>query len=95
VETDEGRSQLEAIKIELKAKKSTPAIVHAGADVKWLQWSGTRNHPRATEMNASGATVTDRGGNFVEVKLASGRKFRKGRDTRGFEVSVNGKRVIG
>jgi hypothetical protein len=28
------------------------------------------------------------------VKLASGQTFRKGRDTRGFEVRVNGKRVI-
>ena len=95
LETDEGRSQLEAIKTELKAKKSTPAIVHAGADVKWLEWSGTRNHPKATEMTASGATVTDRGGKFLEVTLADGKTFRKGRDTRGFEVCVNGKRVIG
>ena len=93
--TDEGRAQLDAIKAELKAKKSAPETVHAPADVKWLEWSGTRNHPKATEMSASGATVTDRCGKFVEVKLTSGQTFRKGRDTRGFEVSVNGKRVIG
>lgn len=95
LETDEGRAQLDAIKVELKAKKSAPETVHAPADVKWLEWGGTRNHPKATEMSASGATVTDRGGKFVEVTLASGLTFRKGRDTRGFEVSVNGKRVIG
>lgn len=95
LETDEGRAQLDAIKVELKAKKSAPETVHAPADVKWVEWGGTRNHPKAIEMSASGATVTDRGGKFVEVTLASGQKFRKGRDTRGFEVSVNEKRVIG
>jgi hypothetical protein len=95
LETDEGLAQLDAIKSKLKAKKTANEAVHAPADVKWLEWGGTRNHPKATKMSASGATVTDRGGKFVEVKLASGQTFRKGRDTRGFEVSVNGKRVIG
>ena len=78
LETDEGRAQLDAIKSELKAKKTAPETVHAPADVKWLEWGGTRNHPKAKEMSASGATVTDRGGKFVEVKLAGGRTFRKG-----------------
>lgn len=95
LETDEGRAQLETIKLSLKAKKATPEIVHTPADVKWLEWTGSRNHPKCTEMSAAGAIVTDRGGKFVEVKLSDGATFRKGRDTRGFEVRVNGKRVIG
>lgn len=95
LETDEGRAKLDAINSELKAKKSTPEIVHAPADVKWLEWTGSRKHPKCTEMSATGATVTDRGGKFVEVKLAEGKSLRKGRDTRGFEVRVNGKLVIG
>ena len=95
LDTDEGSAQFDAIKSELQAKKSAPEIVHAPADVKWLEWSGSRNHPKCTEMNATGTTVTDRGGKFVEVKLADGTSFRKGRDTRGFEVRVGGKRVIG
>jgi len=93
--TPEGAAQLTEIKTALAAKKATPEIVHADAEVEWLEWSGSRNHPKCTEMKASGATVTDRGGKFVEVKLADGTTFRKGRDTRGFVVRVGGKRVIG
>lgn len=94
LETDEGHAHLNAIKLRLKENKTAPETVHADADVRWLEWGGTRKHPKAIEMSASGAAVTDRGGTFVEVKLTTGEKFRKGRYTRGFEVRINGKRVI-
>jgi hypothetical protein len=93
LETPEGLAQLAEIKAGIAVKKAKPAIVHENAEVAWLEWGGTRAHPRAYEMKVSGATVTDRGGKFVEVRLADGKTFRKGRDTRGFEVRVSGKRV--
>lgn len=95
LDTAEGRAQLDVLKSALQAAHTSPETVHAPADVTWLEWSGTRNHPTATAMSASGVTVTDRGGKFVVVKLADGQTFRKGRDTRGFVVRVGGTRVIG
>ncbi len=95
LETSEGQQQLSEIKADLASKKTATATIYENADVAWIEWSGTRNHPRATNYTATGATVTDGGGKFVEVRLPNGKTFRKGRDTRGFTVSVNGERVIG
>lgn len=92
LDTPEGQEQLARIKTEIAAKSVAPVKVIENADVTWLEWGGTRNHPRATEMKATGCKIEDAGGKFVTVTFADGKTMRKGRDTRGFEVLVAGKR---
>jgi len=62
-------------------------------DLVVLEVSGSRNHPHCEEKSSTGATVTDKGGKFLEIKLANGHTFKKGRDTNGFEARVKGKRI--
>lgn len=91
--TDEGREQLAHVKAEMAARKQTASRVIAGATVRWLEWVGTRNHPRAIERSADDCTVTDAGGKFVTVTLADGTTFKKGKATNGFAVFIAGKEV--
>jgi len=78
-----------------KSKKSGAEVkIVTDVEVRWIEWSGPLNHPKATKRQEAGCTVTDRGGKFVEVTTASGLKFKKGRATTGFEVRhSDGKQV--
>ena len=60
--------------------------------VTWIEWSGSRSHPKATNRRAEGCTVTDKGGAMGEVELPGGRIMRKGKKTNGFSVrTIEGK----
>jgi hypothetical protein len=62
--------------------------------VHWLEWSGTRNHPKAHERSATGVRITFSGGVFVVIDLGAGGTFKKKAYSRGFEVfDATGKRV--
>lgn len=91
--TDEGQEQLAQVKTEIASRKQTASRVITGATVRWLEWVGTRNHPRAIERESTGCTVTDTGGKFVTVALPDGTTFKKGKATNGFAVLVAGKEV--
>lgn len=91
--TDYGQEQLAQVKAEIAAQKKKPETVITGATVRWLEWVGTRNHPRAIERESTGCTVTDAGGKFVTVALHDGTTFKKGKATNGFAVLVAGKEV--
>ena len=65
-----------------------------GCTVKWLEWSGTRNRPKATENTADNCSVEWRGGKFCTVTFPQGGTMRKGTETNGFEVrDSEGRRV--
>ena len=94
LESPEGQEQLAEVKAEIAAaKKSEPRTI-TGATVRWLEWGGTRNHPRAIERREAGCTVVDAGGKFVTVLLPSGGSFRKGKRTNGFRVFSEGKEIF-
>jgi hypothetical protein len=84
---------LAAWKERQAATRASGAVEHIDVTVTWLEWGGTRNFPTVKERNADHCTVIDGGGKFLTIILPDGASFKKGRDTRGFEVSKNGKRM--
>jgi hypothetical protein len=56
------------------------------ADVRWLEWSGSRNHCKATERTAQAVDVTERGA-FYTFALPGGECVRK-------KIGSNGTVVI-
>ena len=56
------------------------------ATVTWLEWGGTRAHPRATECKAEGCTVLIKG-NTARVTFADGHTMTKRLTTTGFEIN--------
>lgn len=73
-------------------RKSIPPTIHENQTVKWLEWGGTRNHPKSTEHQEDGVTIIDNGGKMLTLKLKDGTTFKKGRDTNGFSFKGdNGK----
>lgn len=75
-------------------KKIKKGIVYNKATVRWLEWSGTKNYHCCKEMFAKDVTVIDKGGDFVRVVLQNGKVLKKKRNTKGFEVWHNSKRMI-
>ena len=88
LETEDGKSLLASIMAGIRAKQIAEPSVRNNMTVCWLEWGGTRSYPKCTEREAHGATVIDRGGKFLEITLATGETFRKGKDTRGFAVKA-------
>jgi|TARA_Y100000310_G_scaffold88102_1_gene85022 hypothetical protein len=75
-----------------KAKRKAEPVTYSNVTVEWLQWGGTRSHPKATVCKESGCTVLDKHGKMVTVTLPDGSTMRKGKQTNGFEVrDENGK----
>jgi len=60
-----------------------PGVIYDNASVEWLEWSGTRAHPRAKECKAEGCTVVVKG-QTATVTLPDGGKLVKRLSTRGF-----------
>ena len=65
-------------------------VVHKNCIVKWLEWGGSRKHPTCTEREEDECTVTDKGGAFVNVKMAGGQTMRKKKTCNGFSYLPNG-----
>ncbi|MFA5387838.1 MAG: hypothetical protein WC322_05670 [Candidatus Paceibacterota bacterium] len=55
------------------------------ADVKWIEWTGTRNHPRAIEHTAENILVTEKG-QFYTFHTEAG-DVRKKIDSSGTSVA--------
>jgi len=93
---EEGKEALAQVLAERSARRAAVPVVHRNCTVVWLEWGGTRNHPRAMERRAEGCIVEEKAGaKFVAVTLPDGKTFRKGRGTRGFEVrSAEGKLLV-
>ena len=82
-EIQEARNQLE----ELKSYKAPELKSNTyKANVRWLTWSGTRNHPKATEHIANNVDVTERG-SFYYFKDKDGNDVKKKIGSNGTEVT--------
>jgi hypothetical protein len=64
-------------------KPAADVVVHEDCVVEWIEWTGTRARPKATEMRAEGARVEVKG-KTATVTLADGRSFTKRTATNGF-----------
>ena len=84
---------------ELKAWHEPKAgeIIHPGCSGEFVDWSGTRNHPKATVVKFESLEVVEKGDWFtfiIQVTPVMVRKIRKGRNTNGFKVYDSNKRKI-
>ena len=84
---------------ELKAWQEPKAgeIIHPGCSGEFVDWSGTRNHPKATVVKFESLEVVEKGDWFtfiIQVTPVMVRKIRKGRNTNGFKVYDSNKRKI-
>jgi hypothetical protein len=77
---------------ELRAwqEPKTDEIIHPGCSGEFIDWSGTRNYPKATVVEFKDLTVIEKKDWFtfaIQVPpLGAVRKIRKGRKTNGFRV---------
>jgi vacuolar-type H+-ATPase subunit E/Vma4 len=83
-----GNDQLAEWKMRQKAMKESGSDVARGLSIKYLEWGGTRNHPVATEQIEHNVTIERKPGQkMVTITRPDGSTFRKGLDTRGFEIA--------
>jgi len=57
--------------------------IHEDVAVEWIEWSGSRNYPKATHKRLESATVTVKG-DWATIQGPVGKPFRKRLTTRGF-----------
>jgi hypothetical protein len=69
--------------VEKSAVKAAPPVEFA-AHVKWLDWSGSRNHPTCTKLEAD-ARVTKKGATYT-IQIFGKPSFQKRETTNGLEV---------
>jgi len=60
---------------------------HTDCVVEWIEWSGSRNHPKATERRAEGCTVAVKG-QTATITLPSGATLTKRLATNGFSFKA-------
>lgn len=79
----------------LAAWKPAPKTLgerHEGCIAEWLEWSGSRNRPRAEQRRADGIAVTVKG-SFATLHLPGG-DLRKKLGARGFVIRLaDGRRL--
>lgn len=90
LETEEFQTNLDNWK---KSQNKQPTI-YDNCSVTYLEWSGTRKHPRATTITEFDCRVVDKGGDFVLITTKQGRIFRKGKKTNGFVVVSENKTIF-
>lgn len=69
----------------LKAYKADNSVYEYQADVEWIEWSGSRRHPKANKFSAENILVTEKGC-FYTFHLP-GRDVRKKIDSNGTRVN--------
>lgn len=70
-----------------KFGQKSDGIIHENCKVEWLEWAGTRNHPKATRQTADGCTVSVKG-QTATITLPDGKSFVKRLKTNGFSFRV-------
>ncbi len=85
---------VQALKEYKEEKKKREVKVYENCTVEWLEWGGTRKHPKAIQCHAKNATVTHDGGQFVKIRLTDGTEFRKKIGSNGFTVSDKSRRIF-
>lgn len=89
VEGDEptGGDLLAEYRVKQKALKADAPDVLRGQSIKYLEWGGTRNHPRATERTLENVSIERKPGQkMVTITTEAGKTFKKALDTRGFQI---------
>lgn len=69
------------------SKPSEANVTLDDVTVTWLDWGGTRRHPRAIERTAEHCSVTWTGGAMCTVHFPGGDEMRKKLDTQGFRIN--------
>ncbi len=83
--SEEGEKARQAI-AELSPKPQKPAEErYENCHVEWLEWSGSRAHPKADKCEADGCTVVLRGQTY-HITLPSGQALRKRVGCRGLNI---------
>lgn len=64
-----------AIRASIRARKAAPKnkfprVLHEKARVEWVEWAGTRRHPKAVEIVHEAARVTQVSKTMVEIAVA-------------------------
>ena len=67
----------------MKAWQPAAEEAFENCDVEWLEWSGTKKHPKAEKCNASGCKVVVKGSTCT-ITFADGKTMQKRKSTRGF-----------
>jgi RNA polymerase sigma factor (sigma-70 family) len=82
-----GADLLAEYRLRQKALKENAPDMLSGQTIKYLEWSGTRNHPRATERTLENVTIERKPGQkMLTITTAAGKTFKKAIDTRGFMI---------
>lgn len=82
-----GNDTLAEWRMNQKALEKNPSDVLKGRSIKYLEWSGTRNHPKATERTLDNVTIERKPGQkMVTITGPDGTSFKKSLDTKGFEI---------
>ena len=80
----------------IAARKAAPKSAgekHDGCTAEWLEWTGDRRHPRATDHRAENIAATVKG-RFVTLHLPAG-DIRKQLGARGFTLRLpSGKKLL-
>lgn len=77
---------VEALARYKQSKKEVAVEVYENCRVKWLEWSGTRRHPKATECTETGCLVTVKN-QTATVQFPNGRTMTKRTYANGFFFS--------
>jgi len=83
IESEEGKADLEQWRASQSQKTKS---IRTGCVVEWVEWRGTRRHPRAIKKRQEGCTVEDAGKSFLRIILPNGKEMRKKRDCKGLEI---------
>lgn len=83
------REDIDVAKAAVKAQttKDSEVTVHKNCHVEWLEWFGTRAHPKAERETAEGATVSVKG-QTATITFADGKSMTKRLSTNGFSFET-------
>lgn len=76
-----------------KLEQKSGPVEHTNQIVEWVEWTGPRNHPRATERREENCTVSVKG-KTATITLANGKVFTKRLETRGFSFHSQKQNMI-
>lgn len=81
------RARLYRLVIARRAAKAAKPITLEGCKVEWLEWGGTRSHPRAIECSAL-CSVTFKPGSDQVTAVDGAKTFKKFLSTKGFKITA-------
>lgn len=94
-DAEEAQERLEDLKAWQEPKAGE--IVHPGCSGEYIEWSGTRNYPKATVVKFENLAVVEKGDWFtfyLPDQTKTVYKIRKGRSTNGFKVYGSNGRLL-